>query len=600
MQQPVTTAPLPPLPYRTRPPQVLLGVGAVLLVSAGAAVASAHGGPTARVLLLVLAAVLAGCSLRAARDRLRSSEEVLAACATGLALSGSAVSGSALGGAATASGFAAAFLLLHRLRPSTATWPLASWGAGQVAVLETLDAVPAGLRTPSYLGVALVGLALALSGRPVVARIALLTTVPWWMAGVVGGLVTAWTGPGADRPAAAALVVVAGLGLVVIRLRPELEPLTGPPWAPPVLAGIVGGAAVTGASSVLGTAAITAAGYSGVLLATLAAALLTGWRRGLFLPLTLAAGTVMILLNVGRLLVDRQWTALSVLLLLTAVPTVWVAVRRPEDRPVSLPVAVWCLAGAVLLAIPDGVLVPTAAAVALTAVHAAALAVGSGLASPGRRATAVAAAVCAAAAVLLVVAKDEPGALAGILAVQGLCTLGWAWRTGRTRRTEDDAELARGAWRAGAALLVAAAWVAAGAAGLGAVEWYSLPAAAGLLVAAGPGLGYGSSWAAWGPGLLVAAVPSTVLAVVTTDTPRAVVVLVVAAVALVAGGRSGLRAPLEIGAGAALALALGLGVRALPWPVASALVVGAVLLAVGTRRERRPVAGFAVRLADLR
>ena len=44
--------PLPPLPYRARPPQVLLGVGAVLLVSAGATVASAYGGAPARLLLL--------------------------------------------------------------------------------------------------------------------------------------------------------------------------------------------------------------------------------------------------------------------------------------------------------------------------------------------------------------------------------------------------------------------------------------------------------------------------------------------------------------------------------------------------------------------
>ena len=64
--------------------------------------------------------------------------------------------------------------------------------------------------------------------------------------------------------------------------------------------------------------------------------------------------------------------------------------------------------------------------------------------------------------------------------------------------------------------------------------------------------------------------------------------------------RRALRAPLQIGAGTALVLALGLSVRALPWPVATALVVGGVLLAVGARRERRPVAGFATRLADLR
>jgi hypothetical protein len=49
-----------------------------------------------------------------------------------------------------------------------------------------------------------------------------------------------------------------------------------------------------------------------------------------------------------------------------------------------------------------------------------------------------------------------------------------------------------------------------------------------------------------------------------------------------------------------LALALGFTVRALPWPLGTALAVGAVLLALGVRRERRPIAGFGTRLADLR
>ena len=76
--------------------------------------------------------------------------------------------------------------------------------------------------------------------------------------------------------------------------------------------------------------------------------------------------------------------------------------------------------------------------------------------------------------------------------------------------------------------------------------------------------------------------------------------LVVAAAVLVAGARTGIRAPLMVGAGTALALALGFTVRALPWPLGTALVVGAVLLArrdaagaLSGRRLRR-------RLADLR
>jgi hypothetical protein len=147
---------------------------------------------------------------------------------------------------------------------------------------------------------------------------------------------------------------------------------------------------------------------------------------------------------------------------------------------------------------------------------------------------------------------------------------------------------------------VAAAWLGSATAGLAAVEWYSLSAAVGVLVAAGPRLVQGRSWPAWGPGLLVAAAPSTVLAVVGVDDARAVGVLIAAAVAMVAGARTGLRAPLIIGAGTALALSLGLVVRQLPWPLGAALVVGSVLLAVGMVRERYPVAGFGARLADLR
>jgi hypothetical protein len=95
-------------------------------------------------------------------------------------------------------------------------------------------------------------------------------------------------------------------------------------------------------------------------------------------------------------------------------------------------------------------------------------------------------------------------------------------------------------------------------------------------------------------------VPSAVLAVTTSDGARAGSVLVAAAAVLVAGARAGIRAPLLVGAGTALALALGFTVRALPWPLGTALVVGVVLVALGVRRERRPVAGFGTRLADLR
>ena len=81
------------------------------------------------------------------------------------------------------------------------------------------------------------------------------------------------------------------------------------------------------------------------------------------------------------------------LLLLTAIPTALVAVRRPDERPVALPTAIGCLAGAVLLALPDGAArTPVAAALLLTVFYGAAMVVGSGLDARSRRATAQAAA----------------------------------------------------------------------------------------------------------------------------------------------------------------------------------------------------------------
>jgi hypothetical protein len=600
----VEPASSPSLPDRVRPPQVLLGVGAVLLVAAGAAVAAAYGGILARLLLLALAGAATALSLRGARTGLRSSEETLAACAAGLALAGSSPGGPALDGDPfTALLLAAGFLVLHRVAPTTAAWPLVSWGAAQLAVLRAHDAVPPGIRTELYLCVALVGLGIALFGRRVVARLALVTTAPWWLAGVIGGITSTWADDGGRQWFSAALMIAAAFGLLLARLREVLDPLLGPPRFVPVVAGIVAGTAVTGAFSSLGPLAMTLTGYAGVLLANLSAAWLDGWRRGLFLPVALAAGIVMTALAVVQLIADQRWAQLSLLLLLTALPTAFVAAWRAVDRPVALPTAVGCLAGAVLLALPDGLLAPVPAAVLLTLLYGIAMVVGGELDRGTRRGTAISAAGCAVAAVLLLVANGAWAELAALLAVQGLFTLGWAWRGGRRPEAAPEAAdepRVPGGWRVGAVQLVAAAWLGAGTAGLAAVEWYSLSVAAGLLVAAGPRLLSGSSWPAWGPGLLVAAVPSTVLAVVGVDDARAVGVLITAAVSMVAGARTCLRAPLTIGAGTALAVAVGLAVRQVPWPLGAALLVGSVLLAVGMLRERYPVAGFGVRLADLR
>jgi hypothetical protein len=596
------------LPDRVRPPQVLLGVGAFLLVTAGAVVASAYGGVTALVVLIPLAATATAFSLRAARAGLRASEATLAACAAGLALAGASPSGPALDGdPVTAVLLALVFLVLHAISPGTAAWPLASWGALQLAVLRMHDAVPEVLRTELYLSVSLIGLSIALVGRRLVARVALVSTAPWWLAGVLGGIASTWTDDGGGQWVSAVLMIAAAVGLLLARLREVLDPLLGPSRAVPVVAGLVLGTAVTGACSSVGPLAITLTGYAGVLVATLPAVGLEGWRRGLFLPVAVAAGVVMTSLCVLQLLLDQRWAQLSLLLLLTAVPTALVAVWRPEDRPIVLPTTVGCLTGSILLALPDGLLTPVWAALLLTAVYGLAMLVGAELEPASRRGTEAAAGVCSAVAVLLVVFEGEHAVLAAVLLVQGLCTLASAWLAAQKVDAEDggaaeadDPAPVPPAWRTGAAQLVAAAWIGAATAGLAAVEWYSLSAAAGLLLAAGPRLLRGRSWPAWGPGLLVAATPSTVLAVVGADNARAVVVLIAAAGAMVAGARRCVRAPLMIGAGTALTLAVGLAVRQLPWPLGTALVVGSVLLAVGMVREQYPVAGFGARLADLR
>jgi hypothetical protein len=248
---------------------------------------------------------------------------------------------------------------------------------------------------------------------------------------------------------------------------------------------------------------------------------------------------------------------------------------------------------------------PSTAAVLLTAVYAAALLVGAAFPADVRRGTTLTAALCSLATVALLVADDQRPLLAVLLAAQSAATLSWAWRTSdRTVPADDEAaeqqEVASAAWRIGAAQLVLAAWIGVAAAGWTAVEAWTVPLAAGLLVAAGRRLVDGPSWGAWGPPLLVLFVPTTAIAVVEPHAVRAVVVLLLAAPAMVLGAWRGRRAPLLVGAFSALAVALGLAARALPWPVAVALVLGALLLWWGAVRERDPVEGFGRRLADLR
>ncbi|WP_409329328.1 SCO7613 C-terminal domain-containing membrane protein [Trujillonella humicola] len=581
------------LSSRVRPPHVLLAVGAVLLL-AGTLAAPAQGGAGSAPALLLAAVVAGALSARASRAGLRGTRETLAATAVVLALAGIAPDGPLPGGTPLGPALLALTLAgLARLQPAPLSWPLGAWVAGQLAAARVLADLPDGvLRTGLLLAVALAGLLVVLGARTSLARIALVTAVPWWVLGVTAGIGSAWTAPAPAAGASAALVLAAAAGLLVVRLERSVSPLLGPPRAAPLLAGAVSGAAVAGTLSG-GPGGEVVAGYAGVLLAAVAAARLEGRWRGLLLPVALAAGATLVACALTQLVAAGAWRGLVLLLLLTAAPAVVVARRRREDRPAAVPLAVGCLVAAALLAVPAQLLGPAEAAAVLTALYGAALAGTSGLAADTRRHTLAVGVLSAAAAVLLVTTAASSGHVTAHLAAQGAMT--WSWAV--LRRPAAEAARARAA---GAAQLVLAAWVAGAAAGADAVEVYTLPAAAGLLLAAGPELRRRPSERAWGPGLLVAAVPSTVLAVVTPGTARPLLVLVAAALAMVGGAAAGIRTPLLTGAGTAVALAVGLAVVALPLPLAGALAAGVALLAVGARRELRPVGGFAERVAEMR
>jgi hypothetical protein len=585
-----------------RPSLLLLVVGAVLVVSAGGTAAAVYGGGSAQVLLLALAAAAAGASAWGSHARLRATEETLAAAAVALAVLGTDTGTPLLRGSVVPPlVLAGVFLVLTWLLRRPATWPLAAWLAGQLAALRVLAGTEDGAaRTVWMLTVALVGLGIAIGARRLVARVALVTTAPWWVAGVVGAVGTAWSADAAARWTSAVLTAAVALELVAARLVRALEPLLGPPRAVPLLAGVVSGAALGGALGAPGPGAVLLAGYTGVLIAAFAAALLTGWVRGLFLPIALAAGGTQVALSVGQLVAGRRWVELVLLLLLTALPCVLVAALRRDDRPVAVPAAVGCLAGAALVAAASGLVNAGVAAVWLGLLYAASLGTGLALDRETRRATVVTGAVCAALAVVLLVLARDRGVLAVQLAAQGLLSCAWGWHVWHTREPRDGEPEGTPAWRAGAAQLVVAAWTTAALADWSVVEAYSLPAALGLLLAAGPRLADGPSWPAWGPGLVVAAVPSVVWVVVAPGSTRPVLVLLVAGAVMGVAAWRAVRAPLLVAAWTAVALALGLALVALPLPVAGALVVGVVLLAVGARRERNPVAGFGARVAEMR
>ena len=576
---------------RVSPQQVLLLAGAVAVVVAGAA----SVGLTGWVLPTLLALGTAAASLRCGRRGLRSSEETLAVATVVLVVVGDrAHSGGT--SAVVPAVLTAVFWLLGRLGRSAVTWPVAAWSAGQLAVLTALtDAGLTGLpHVTAVLGTALAGLLVALRARRPVSVVALVTTAPWWLAGVVEGTHLVWTATSPVHAAAAAgLMLPAAAGLVALRLRRELRPLLGPRPVVPVLAGAVTGSAVAGVLQATGPAGVPVAGYLGLVTAALVAELASPRPHSLVRPAGLALASTATALAVVQLLTDGRWTALALLLLVAGAPAVLVAARQPADRPGALPVAVACLSGAVLLAEAGGTLSPGWGGPLLTAL--AVLGLGAATLERHDRAE-VPLAVSAVLVGLVAVAHgwragEAPG-LAAALAVLGVALIGYAPRTDRAP-----------ARAGGCAALVVAAWVAVGSAGVHVPEAYSLPLAAVLLLYSGRRLATGPSWAAWGPALAAGYGPSVVLALVEPGLLRVLLVVLAATVTTIAATGWAVRAPFLVGAGTLAVVAVGRLVAVLPVPGLVAFgIAGALLLGVGAGYEsrRRQAREAIVSLADMR
>ena len=195
---------------------------------------------------------------------------------------------------------------------------------------------------------------------------------------------------------------------------------------------------------------------------------------------------------------------------------------------------------------------------------------------PGAEGTAL---VGAAAALSL--AAGDVGWLSWVLAGLGLLALATALRPDR-----------RAVAALGGLLLSASSWVRLADAGVTAPEPYVLPLAVAALVLgalrrrSSPAT---SSWAAYGPGLLLALVPSLVAGLEDDELRRLLLVGLAALLVLLVGARGRLQAPLTVGAGVLVVVALDLvGPYAVALPRWLSLGgAGTLLLVVGATYEQR-------------
>jgi hypothetical protein len=599
--EPPAAAPPPPSPAppgrpprRVSPQQVLLGLGALLVVAAGIAFVAVAwtrlGLVFQSAVMATVTATACGVSAWTARRGLRATEEALAAAGAALlAVDLGAAHALGLWGldgvpvrlwtAVSCALVAAVALGLGRRTRSTVTWPLVALLAVQLVPLLLLpgDAIAGAAGVAAVLGTALLDVVVLLGLRRVLAPVAQVLAALWAAAAAAGGVLVAWAGTTVDAWTTTALLAAAGA--VGLLLRQDAR-LTGRlPAAPAVAAaGATATAlALTGALARADLPGWVAAAALGLVLLT--AAVPAAPHRTALAAL-LPSGGLLTAGGAALLAADGRAGVLGLVALAGTVPAALAAVRLPGLRPQATVAALLCPVGAVLLAREAGWLGAAVAGLLVVLVAAAGFALAAARAgTPEEPAAAGAAAL---ATLLAAVSSAETGAWGQVavqLAVAGAAAGAYALVAHRL----DVAVLA-------VADLVVACWVAAGGAAVQTVEVYTLPAAAGLLVVALPQLRAGArSWAAEGAAVATALAPSALVAVAEPSAPRLVLVVVAAGALTVAGTVTHRQAPFVVGAASLAFVVLG---RLTPYaPLAprwlTLAVVGLLLLALGATYERR-------------
>ncbi|SDX42396.1 hypothetical protein SAMN05660209_00473 [Geodermatophilus africanus] len=587
-------SPVPPPSRRVSPQQVLLALGALLVVAAGIAFVAVAwtrlGLVFQSAVMATVTATACGVSAWTARRGLRATEEALAAAGAALlAVDLGAAHALGLWGldgvpvrlwtAVSCAVVAAVALGLGRWTRSTVTWPLTALLAVQLIpiLLVPADAVAGSAGVAAALGTALLDVVVLLRLRAVLAPLAQALAGLWAVVAAAGGVALAWVGTAVDAWTATALLAAAGA--VGVLLGQDTR-LAGRLPAAPVLAGAAAAStavALTGALARADLAGQVAAAALGLVLLTAAVPAAPRWT---LLAALVPSGGLLIAGGAALLAVEGRLGVLGLVVLAGTVPAVLAAVRLPAGRPGATVAALLCPATALLLIREEGWLGTAVAGLLAALVAAAGFAVAAARADrPEEPAAAGAAALVT---LLAAVATAEAGAWGQVavqLAIAGAAGGGYALVTHR----RDVAVLA-------VADLVVACWVAAGGAAVQTVEVYTLPAAVGLLVAALPQPRAGArSWAAEGAAVATAVVPSALVVVAEPSALRLVLVVLAAGALTVVGTLTHRQAPFVVGAASLAFVVLG---RLTPYaPLVprwlTLAVVGLLLLALGATYERR-------------